>query len=160
MVMGAAVAVGAETTAGFGLVSQCVKKTWRDSTGMRPRFFQTRRSRHLRFQVLTPRTFSGVSASSGNTQHRRRQWHQLPLRRHRRLALDSRSAVASVRVSSSNNASNVLLLPTRTRSAPRNPQDSVARRLRVIRRVRAAFIAVRSSARPGDLIPWFFLVFF
>ena len=129
--MDAAVEAGAATTAGSGKTRLWTRKICRGATGMRPRSSLMRRFRRPR---PAWKIFFEALSSLGRQRHRRR-WRLSLLRRHQRLALDTMGAVGSVRSISSSSVSNVLLPLIMTRSAPRSHRDSVARRLRVARRV-------------------------
>ena len=139
VVMAAAVEAGAATTADFGLIRLLMMRTCRDATGRRPPSSPTRPFPPPR-RVL--RTFFAGFVSSGELR-RQKRWHLLPPHRRRLLVLDITDAVVSVKdISSSSGISSRLPLIL-TRSAVRSHKDSVARRLRVARRV-----SRRSSRRP------------
>ena len=131
MVMAAAVVAGAATTADFGQIKLWMRRICRGATGRRPPSSPTRPFWHPHRAL---KIFFAGFVFLGRLRHRRR-WHLLPHHRHQRLALDTMGAVGSVRSISSSSVSNVLLPLIMTRSAPRSHRDSVARRLRVARRV-------------------------
>ena len=139
VVMAAAVEAGAATTADFGPIKLLMMKTCRGATGRQPPSSPTRPFQPPRRAL---RTFFAGFVSSGELR-RQKRWRLLPPRRRQHLALDTTDAVVSVKgISSSSGISN-RLPPILTRSAVRSHRDSVARRLRVARRV-----SRRSFRRP------------
>ena len=139
MVMAAAVEAGAATTADIGLIRLLMMKTCRDAIGRQPPSSPTRPSLPPR---RVSRTFFAGFVSSGELR-RQKRWRLLPPRRRQHLALDTTDAVVSVKGISSSSGISSPLPPILTRSALRSHKDSVARRLRVARRV-----SRRSFRRP------------
>ena len=131
VVMAAAVEAGAATTADFGQTKLLMMKTCRGAIGRQPPSSPMRPFRPPRRAL---RTFFGGSVFQG-VLRRQRRWRQLPPRRRRHPALAITDAVVSVKSISSSSGISSRLPRILTRSALRSHKDSVARRLRVARRV-------------------------